>query len=324
MPRTNRDIGVNASEKVSRRSLRRLPPLNAVRAFEAAARAGGFQAAGAELNVSANAVGRLVKVLEDWLGVVLFKRLSRGVVVTEAGRFYVARVEALLDELAAVTADLQRHENANVLTISATPSLVARWLIPRLDRLTARHPGLHVRLLTHLSRTDFAREQVDVAIRHAAHVEDGLRGDLLMREEFYPVCSPTLLARDGGLCRLSELSGRVLLHVEPAGPMPHSLNWANWLAAVGAKGIEARGCLHFTFSHQALQAAVAGQGVALASSAYIADDLTTGRLVRPFGDLSVRGAYGFFIVCPPAAADRDKVAAFRNWAIEEARTLASA
>ena len=320
LPETNRDIGGNASAKVSRGSLRQLPPLNAVRAFEVAARTGGFQAAGAELNVSANAVGRLVKVLEDWLGVVLFKRLSRGVVVTEAGRGYVARVEALLDELAEVTADLQRRENANVLTISAAPSFVVRWLIPRLGRLTARHPGLDVRLFTYLSRTDFAREQVDIAIRHTDNVEDGLRSDLLMREEFYPVCSSALLARDGGLRQLSDLSRHILLHIERAAPIPDRLDWANWLTAVGAVGIDARRGLHFTFSHLALQAAAAGQGVALASSAYIADDLTTGQLVRPLGDLSVQGSHGFFIVCPPAAADREKVAAFRNWALEEANS----
>jgi hypothetical protein len=124
--RTNRDSCGNASAKVSRGRHRQLPPLNAVRAFEAAARAGGFQAAGVELHVSANAVGRLVKVLEDWLGVPPFKRLARGVALTEAGRSYLARVGALLDQLADATADVQRSENAETLTISATlPSLRA-------------------------------------------------------------------------------------------------------------------------------------------------------------------------------------------------------
>ena len=315
--KTNRDSSGIASANVSRGSHRQLPPLNALRAFEAAARTGGFQAAGAELNVSANAVGRLVKVLEDWLGVALFRRLPRGVVLTEAGRDYVARVEALLDHLADATAALRR-ENSNVLTISAAPSFVVRWLIPRLSRLTERHPGLDVRLLTSLSRTDFAREQVDVAIRHGAAVDEGLRGDLLMREEFYPVCSSVLLARDRELRQPSDLSRHVLLHIEPAAQIPGRLDWARWLTAVGAEGVDGQRGLHFSFSHLALQAAAAGQGVALASSAFIADDLTTGALVRPFGELSVKGSYGFFIVCPPSTADREKIAAFRNWALEEA------
>jgi LysR family transcriptional regulator, glycine cleavage system transcriptional activator len=319
MLKTNRDSCGTGSANVSHDIQRQLPPLNAVRAFEAAARLGGFHAAGAQLHVSANAVGRHVKMLEDWLGVALFKRLSRGVVVTEAGRSYLARIANMLDQLAEATIDLQRRENANVLTISSAPSFVARWLIPRLSRLTDRHPGLDVRLLTSLSRTDFAREQVDVAIRHAAKVDDELRSDLLMREEFYPVCSPELLTRNGGLRRPSDLSMHTLLHIERVAPIPGRLEWARWLAAVGCDCVEAERGLHFTHSHLALQAAVEGHGVALASSAFIADDLTAGRLVRPLGDLSVHGSYGFFVVCPPTTADREKVAAFRNWALEEAR-----
>ena len=317
----------NASSDSTKRSLgdsRRLPPLNAVRAFEAAARRGGFQAAGAELNVSANAVGRLVKVLEDWLGVALFRRLPRGVMVTEAGRDYFSRVENLLDQLAEATADLQRLETSEVLTISAGPSLVARWLIPRLGRLVERHRDLKVRVLASASLADFEREEVDVAIRHGCGIYEGLRGDLLMREDFYPVCSPALLARGPRLQEPADLSQHVLLHQQHAltrherDQISDQLDWAYWLAAIGLRGIDAQRGLCFSFSHMTLQAAAAGQGVALASSAYLDDDLDTGRLIRPLGDLSVQGPDGFFIVCPEATADRDKIVAFRNWALEEA------
>jgi LysR family transcriptional regulator, glycine cleavage system transcriptional activator len=301
-----------------------LPPLNAIRAFEAAARRGGFQAAGVELNVSANAVGRLVKVLEDWLGVALFRRLPRGVAVTEAGRGYLGRVETLLDQLAEATADLQRLETSKVLTVSGGPSFVARWLVPRLGRLTERHPDLEVRMLASAPLTDFEREEIDVAIRHGCGTYEGLRSDLLMREDFYPVCSPTLLARGPRLREPADLSQHVLLHqkyvllhYEWDQHISDQLDWACWLAAIGVSGIDAQRGLRFSFSHMTLQAAAAGQGVALASSAYLADDLATGRLVRPFGDLSVQGPYGFFIVCPNATADREKVVAFRNWALEE-------
>ena len=322
-----RKIHRNGSSDSPKRSLddsRRLPPLNAVRAFEAAARKGGFQAAGAELNVSANAVGRLVKVLEDWLGVALFKRLPRGVVVTEAGRGYLSRVENLLDQLAEATADLQRLETSEVLTVSAGPSLVARWLIPRLGRLVERHRDLKVRVLASASLADFEHEEVDVAIRHGSGTYEGLRGDLLMREDFYPVCSPALLARGPRLQEPADLSQHVLLHQQHV-PTRHErdqisdqLDWSFWLAAIGLGGIDAQRGLCFSFSHMTLQAAVAGQGVALASSAYLDDDLDTGRLIRPFGDLSVQGPHGFFIVCPQATADCDKIVAFRNWALEEA------
>jgi len=302
---------------------RHLPPLNALRAFEAAARRGGFRAAGAELHVSANAVGRLVKILEDWLGVALFRRLARGVVLTDAGHGYLERVGAVLDQLAEATADLQRTEMSKVLTVSAMPSFAARWLIPRLGRLMKRHPDLDVRVLASVPPTDFAREEVDVAIRLGPGTYDGLRSDLLLREDFYPVCSPVLLSRKPRLRHPKDLAKHVLLHDEPERRIPLQLDWARWLAAVGAADVEPRRDLRFSFSHMTLQAAAAGQGVALTSSALVADDLRTGRLVRPFGDLSVRGPYGFFLVCPTATAERDKVVAFRQWALKEAETLTS-
>jgi LysR family transcriptional regulator, glycine cleavage system transcriptional activator len=318
MRKTNRDNWATASFELRHGGERRLPPLNAVRAFEAAARRGGFQAAGTELNVSANAVGRLVKVLEDYLGIALFRRLPRGVALTEAGRSYLNRVKALLDQLAEATTDLQQLENSKVLTVSAMPSFVARWLVPRLGRLTGRHPDLDVRLLASVPPADFRREEVDVAIRLGPGIYEGLRSDLLMREEFYPVCSPVLLSRKPHLRVPSELARHVLLHDEWEHRIPDQLDWARWLAAIGVTGVDAKRGLRFSFSHMTLQAAAAGQGVALASSALIADDLSTGRLVRPFQDLAVRGPYGFFIVCPETSADREKVVAFRNWALEEA------
>ena len=307
-----------ASGRPGRAVHRRLPPLNAVRAFEAAARLGGFNAAGRELNVSANAVGRLVKVLEDWVGVALFRRLPRGVVLTEAGARYLGRVGTLLDQLAESTADLQRQKTSQVLTVSAMPSMVSRWLIPRLGRLTKRHPELDVRLLASVSLTDFAREQVDVAIRTGPGSQQGLHCDLLMHEDFTPVCSPELLSRGPPLRESSDLALHVLLHDEWDRRLPDQLDWRRWLAAIGITNIDAERGLRFSFSHMTLQAAAAGQGVALASSAFLGDDLVTGRLVRPFGDLMVRGPYAFFIVCPEATADREKVVMFRDWAIAEA------
>ncbi len=325
MRKKSQKIRANGSGNFRLSDHRRLPPLNAIRAFEAAARRSGFQAAGAELNVSANAVGRLVKVLEDWLGVALFKRLPRGVVLTEAGRLYLGRVETLLDQLAEATADLQRVERSRVLTVSGGPSFVARWLIPRLGGLIGRHRDLDVRVLASAQLNDFAREEIDVAIRHGSGTYEGLRSDLLMREDFFPVCSPALLARGPRLRKPADLSQHVLLHQQHAvlhherdQNISDQLDWASWLAAIGVSVIDAQRGPRFSFSHMTLQAAAAGQGVALASSAYIADDLATGRLVRPFGNLAVRGPDGFFIVCPVATAGREKIVAFRNWALEEA------
>ena len=312
--------GGGAPAKVRQGARRRLPPLNAVRAFEAAARLRGFNAAGAELNVSANAVGRLVKLLEEWLGVELFRRLPRGVVLTEAGGRYLARVSTLLDQLAEATADLQRLEVSKVLTVSAAPSLISRWLIPRLSRFTRHDREFDVRFKVSPTFTDFAREEVDVVIRQGTGSYEGLRSDLLMRVDFWPVCSPALLSRAPPLREPADLARHTLLHDTWDHRVPDQIDWAHWLAVMGLHDIDARRGSRFSHSHMTLDAAAAGQGVALASSAFLGDDLATGRLVRPFGDLAVRGPYAFFIVCPDANADREKVAVFRDWAIAEAAT----
>src|SRR5262245_17220200 len=298
---------------------RRLPPLNAVRAFEAAARLGGFNAAGAELNVSANAVGRLVKLLEDWLGVALFRRLARGVVVTEAGGRYLAGVGTLLDQLAQATADVQRLDTSNVLRVSAMPSLVSRWLIPRLSRLTERHPELVVRVIATAAKADFAREEVDVAGRGGRGCDEGRRSDLVMHSDSFAVCSAALLSSGPPLKEPADLAQHSLLHDECGGSacLPERITWPRWLAAVGVPNVDAERGLHFSYAHMALQAAAAGQGVALVSSVLIGDDLATGRLVRPFGDLAVRSPYSFYVVCPEATADCRKVVLFRDWALAE-------
>jgi LysR family glycine cleavage system transcriptional activator len=245
--------------------------------------------------------------------------------MTEAGRFYIGRVQTLLDQLAAATADLQRLETSNALVISGGPSFVACWLIPRLGRLNERHSDLDVRVFASAHINDFTREEIDVAIRHGSGIYDGLHSDLLMREDFFPVCSPVLLTRGPRLREPADLSRHVLLHQQHAlfngereERVSDQLDWASWLAAIGVTGVDAQRGPRFSYSHMTLQAAAAGQGVALASSAYIADDLASGRLVKPLGDLSIRGPDGFFIVCPTATADREKVVAFRNWVLEEA------
>jgi LysR family transcriptional regulator, glycine cleavage system transcriptional activator len=191
-------------------------------------------------------------------------------------------------------------------------------LIPRLSRLVQRHPELDVRVVVSVKLTDFEREEVDVAIRHGTGSYEGLRSDLLMREDFWPVCSPALLSRAPPLRQPADLAHHALLHDMSDRCLPGQLDWARWLTAMGTPNVDAQRGLQFSYAHMALEAAAAGQAVALANSAFLADDLATSRLVRPFGDLSVRGPYGTFIVCPKATAEREKVAVFRDWAIAEA------
>ena len=268
---------------------RRLPPLKRYPRIEAAARAGGFGAAGAELTmfppmrlgVAGKGAGRMA-----WSSG--FQRLPRGVVITEAGRRYLGRVQNLLDQLAEATTDLQRLETSSALTVSCGPSFVARWLIPRLGRLHERHRDLNVRA-TSVCAAERFRARGD-RHRHSARSAfyDGLHSVLLLREDFYPVCGPALLARGPRLQEPADLSQHVLLH-QQHGPLHHEwdqrisdqLDWTSWLAAVGVSGIDVQRGRRFSHSHSTLQAAAAGEGVALASSAYIADDhRSTGQAIR--------------------------------------------
>ncbi|RVU13833.1 transcriptional regulator GcvA [Methylobacterium oryzihabitans] len=298
---------------------RRLPPLNAVRAFEAAARHPTFQAAGDELGVSAGAVAQQVKALEGWFGVPLFRRLpSRGVALTPAGERYAAAVGDLLDGFADATARLRRQGQDHVLTVNTTHSFASLWLIPRIGAFRARHPELDVRVVANNTLADFARDELDVAIRHGRGRYRGLRADLLLRDSVFPVCSPAL--RDGTppLARPADLARHVLLHDDDPIDL-EAVAWPDWLAAAGVTGIEARRGPRFTHTFMVLQAATAGEGVALATRVLGGDLLAGGRLVRPFPE-EVASPYAFFIVTPEGQ-DPPKVALFRAWLAEQAAPL---
>lgn len=298
---------------------RRLPPLNAVRAFEAAARHESFHAAAAELAVTPAAIAQQVKALEAWLGLPLFRRLpSRGVLLTQAGARYAASLSELLDGLSEATRRLLRQDNAHVLTVSTIHSFAAQWLIPRLGLFRSRHPGLDVRVVAANTLTDFAREEVDLAIRYGRGGYAGLASERLLHETYFPVCAPGL-TEDGRhpLREPADLAHHTLLHEESDNSIPATINWAQWLAAAGVAGIDPGRGPRFTHTFLALQAAAVGQGVALATSVLIGDDVATGRLVRPFGP-DVPSPFDYYLVCPPAALDLPKVQAFWRWLEEEA------
>lgn len=293
---------------------RRLPPLNAVRAFEAAARHPSFQAAADELAVTAGAVAQHVKALEQWLGVSLFRRLpSKGVVLTQAGQRYAVIVSEILDELDGATRRIMEQDNANVLTVATIPSFASQWLIPRLGAFRAVHPAIDVRVVASNTLTDFGREDVDVAIRYGRGQYPGLWSELLLHETFFPVCSARLVdANEHPLRSIADLRHHTLLHEDVDPLIPSTIDWPRWLAAAGAPPFDSRRGPRFTHTFLALQAAAAGQGVALATSVLIGDDLTTGRLVQPFGP-EVPGHYNYHLVCPPPALDLPKVEIFLAW-----------
>jgi LysR family glycine cleavage system transcriptional activator len=293
---------------------RRLPPLNAVRAFEAAARHESFHAAADELAVTPGAVAQHVKSLEAWLRLPLFRRLpSRGVVLTQAGQRYAATVSGLLDDLAEATRRLVAQDNVHVLTVSTIHSFAAQWLIPRLASFRTEEPGLDVRVVASNSLTDFDREEVDLAIRYGRGGYHDLTAELLLEESYFPVCSPAL-TREGPhpLREPADLAYHTLLHEDAGALLPSVVGWPEWLAVAGVTGVDPRRGPRFTHTFLALQAAAGGQGVAMATSVLIGDDLANGRLVRPFGP-DVPSPFNYYLVCPPAAAELPKVQAFARW-----------
>lgn len=299
-------------------SRRHFPPLASLRAFEAAARHCNFEKAGDELAVTASAVGQHVRSLEGWLRRPLFTRLpSKGVALTEVGERYAATVSLVLDQLNEATARALRPEAPNLLTVSTVPSFALNWLIPRLGSLKEREPHLEVRVEVSASLTDFAREDVDVAIRSGHGNYPGLQADLLMEENFFPVCSAALLGDpERPLREPADLRHHTLLHEIPEG-IPDFITWPRWLAAIGMTQVDASRGPRFSHTFLALQAAASGQGVALATNVLIGDYLDAGRLVRPFPH-QVRGPHQYYLVCPEASAQRPAIAAFRRWIRGEA------
>jgi len=293
---------------------RRLPPLNALRAFEAAARHLSFLKAAEELHVTAGAISQQIRTLEDHLGLKLFRRLPRGVLLTDAGQRYGRRMGELLDQIAAATRDLARKSDGSVLTVTTMPSFAARWLIPRLGAFGRLHPKIAVRTLADDKLATFKDDDIDLAIRFGSGKYPGLATDFLFSEEVFPVCSPRLLEGSVPLAELSDLAHHTLLHDEPH-PGLHELEWSAWLATQGVHDIDAHQGPRFTYTHMSLTAAAMGQGVALGTSVLCADDLESGRLVRPFPNRVVAD-FGYYLVYPPMALERPLVEAFRRWLLE--------
>lgn len=290
---------------------RRLPPLNALRAFEAAARHLSFTKAAEELNVTQAAVSHQIKALEDWLGVALFRRMNRALALTETGQSYLPPVRDAMDTLAQATDSLLRSDNAGALTVSTMPSFAAKWLVPRLTRFQKRFPDLDVRVQSTSQMVDFARYDVDLAIRFGNGDWPELHVERLLTEDIFPVGHPSLLAGDRPLVRPEDLRHHTLLHDD------YRISWAMWCRAAGIEGLDVERGPRFDDSSFTLQAAINGHGVALARGVLVADDIATGRLVRLF-DVRLPGSVAYYVVTPPNALSRPKVRAFRDWLFEEA------
>lgn len=294
-----------------------LPSLNAIRAFEAAARRRSFTSAAIELNVTQGAVSHQVKLLEGQLGRKLFRRGGRELALTPAGALALEAAGGALDRLAQAFAEIRRGGAGKRLTVSVSPNYAAKWLVHRIGRFSARHPEIDLRIAPGLHHVDFASEDVDIAVRHGDGNWPGLHVACLMREELFPVCSPALATGKPPLRRPADLARHTLIHNQDR------TGWKTWLDAAGVHGVNlARGPVYLEAA-LAIDAAIGGQGVALARTALAAHDLRHARLLRPFGP-ALEAPYSYWIVCPKAAANRPLVRTFRDWLLEEAARDASA
>jgi LysR family glycine cleavage system transcriptional activator len=289
----------------------RLPPLNGVRAFEAAARHRSFTRAAAELSVTQAAVSQQVRRLEGWLDVRLFDRRENSLDLTEAGRAYLPLVSAALAGIADATAQIAPGRSTGILTVSTTTSFVAKWLGARLSGFIAAHPDVDVNVTASLAQVDLDGGEADCAIRWGRGGWDGLVVDRLFADDSFPVCSPALRDGSPGLRTLDDLRRHTLLHDQSLAP------WRDWLRAVGMADVDWVRGPRMSDSSMAIQAAIGGQGVALVVNSLAADDLAAGRLVRPF-DLSLASDACYHFVAPARALRRPMVRAFRDWILAAA------
>jgi len=295
---------------------RRLPPLNALRAFEASARLGSFVAAAAELHVSAAAVSQQVRRLERYLDTSLFNRLARGLVLTEEGRDYLPELTAGFALLGESTARLRAQRTGGVLTLTTLAAFANGWLLPRLPRFRERAPRIDVVVRTGRSLADFKRDDIDLAIRFAPSAGRGLHGELLCGEELFPVASPTLFGGGRTPETLAAVAAYPLLHDIDAHPEQPWMSWRAWFERAGLDASPAARGMQFTDSIVLIGAAVAGLGLALGRGPHVAPLLARGQLVRVTQE-SWRAPWSYFLVAPAAHFRRPAVRAFVDWALEE-------
>ena len=297
--------------------MRRLPPLNSMRAFESAARWLSFTKAAEELYVTPAAVSQQIKQLEDYLGVTLFHRMTRAVKLTEEARVVLPLMTEGFDKLADAIERLTQEEEKGLLTVSTPPTFAAKWLLQRLPDFSDKYPDIDLRLDASLVPREFARDGIDISIRLSQGDYPGLHVSRVFGEEFSPVCSPNFLTGAKPLQTPEDLKNHRLLHVDWGylrGSLP---DWHMWIKAIGIEGIDLDHGPLFNVESLAIEAAINGNGVALVSHHAVAEDLNAGRLVKPF-KLALQADFSYWLVCPNEYLRRAKVRVFCDWLLEEA------
>ena len=290
--------------------MRRLPPLNALRSFEAAARLESFLLAAEELHVTPSAVSHQVRVLEDYLGARLFSRQPRSVRLTAVGRSYLQPISDALDQIHRATHSAARRQAGGPLTLSVAPTFAVTWLAPRLGGFQLAHPQIEVRLISSVEVIDFARSDVDAGIRTGEGQWSGLRSHELLRAHLVPVCTPALANGPPPLRSPTDLA-RVPLIQE----ITQLGLWRSWFAAIGVEGIDAERGPRVQSNELAVETAAGGLGVALAARSMVERHLAEGRLIVPF-EVQCAPEMIYYLVYPQDVEDDPRIAAFREWILE--------
>jgi LysR family glycine cleavage system transcriptional activator len=309
----------------------RLPPLNALRAFEAAARHLSFKNAALELSVTPTAVSHQIKLLEESLGLPLFRRLTRALELTSQGEAMLPKVREGLACFASAVETAKAPNPLSKLTLVLPPSFATRWLVPRLRRFASTEPSLNLHIIRSKKAidsdqaTDVAsfegvnvhQEDSLVVIRYGRGNYPGFQVDRIFGADYIAVCNPKLLEADPPLKVADDMRHQVLLHDDATSNDKSGLGWDEWFKRAGVQGVDSRAGPHFGDSGMVYVAALDGLGVALTSKPLVATALAQGRLVAPF-DITVGQNYAYYLVIPQAIAKRPAVQAFRKWLLDEA------
>jgi LysR family glycine cleavage system transcriptional activator len=309
----------------------RFPPLNALRAFEAAARHASFKIAAKELHVTPGAVSHQVKLLEEHLGVPLFRRLTRALELTTEAHAMLPKVREGLEALHAAVDRVRAREAMTPLTVVAPPNFAARWLVPRLSSFTSAHPNIELHIASRQSMVDGrdnghpmvaeedARGDSPVAmVRFGTGQYPGSHVDEVFSAVYVPVCSPRLLKGDHPLRKPGDLRFHALLHDDTVIEEGARPSWGDFLKSVGVTDIDATRGPHFSDAALAMDAAIEGMGVTLAIRSLLSSEIKAKRLVVPF-DIAAPTGYAYYLVTPEAAGEGGALASFRQWLLDEAK-----
>lgn len=295
-----------------------LPPIDLIESFEAAARTLSFTKAAEELHLTQSAVSRQIKQLEDRIGVPLFERQHRALALTDDGEKLLRTAADVLEQLQSTVDDLRSTRQHRQISLTTTPGFASFWLIPRLRRFTSDHPDVDVRISATNTNVNLERSNVDLAIRYSTSETAPPGAKPLFGEEITPVCSPSLITAATPLKTGGDLRHHTLLHQDYAAMEKTWFDWDTWLTSFGVPDLKPAAAIHLTQYDQVIQAAVAGQGVALGRLPLINDLIRTGALVAPFAK-QVAGTRGYMVIRSPSAAKKAHVTAFCDWLFAEAK-----